>query len=34
MDLNLKGKNAIISGGNKGLGAASAIDLPPLTGPF
>ena len=27
MDLNLKGKNAIISGGNKGLGAASAMAL-------
>lgn len=27
MDLNLKGKNAITSGGNKGLGAASAMAL-------
>jgi short-subunit dehydrogenase len=27
MDLNLKGKTAIISGGNKGLGAASVMAL-------
>lgn len=27
MDLNLKGKNAITSGCNKGLGAASAMAL-------
>lgn len=27
MDLNLKGKTAIVSGGNKGLGAASAMAL-------
>jgi short-subunit dehydrogenase len=27
LDLNLKGKTAIVSGGNKGLGAASAMAL-------
>ena len=27
MDLNLKGKNALVCGGSKGIGKASAIQL-------